>query len=72
MASDQNMYELTFIVNAVLSEGQIKDLMKRVTDYITEAGGEVVEVDEWGSRRLAFPIQKKRNGYYVNVYFRSS
>lgn len=72
MTASQNTYEMTYIVNSVISEGQIKDLVKRVTSYVTEAGGEIFEVDEWGSRRLAYPIQKKRNGYYVNMYFRLS
>ena len=72
MATKQNSYELTYIVNSVLSDEQVKDLVSRVTAYISEAGGEIIEVDEWGQRRLAYPIQKKRNGYYVNMYFRSS
>ena len=66
------MYELTYIVNSVLSDDQIKDLVDRVTQYISEADCEVVEVDVWGSRRLSYPIQKKRNGFYVNMYFRSA
>ena len=72
MAKQQNTYELTYIVNSVISDEQVKDLVSRVTAYISEAGGEIIEVDEWGARRLAYPIQKKRNGYYVNMYFRSS
>lgn len=72
MATKQHTYELTYIVNSVISDEQVKDLVTRVTAYISEAGGEIIEVDEWGARRLSFPIQKKRNGYYVNMYFRSS
>ena len=72
MATLQNTYELTYIVNSVISDEQVKDLVARVTAYVSEAGGEIIEVDEWGQRRLAYPIQKKRNGYYVNMYFRSS
>jgi len=71
MASNQNTYELTYIVNSVISDNQIQDLIKRVSTYVTENGGEVIDVDQWGSRRLAFPIMKKRNGFYVNVYFRA-
>ncbi len=67
----QNTYELTFIVNAVLNDDHIKDIVNRVNKFITEHGGEVIESDEWGTRRLAYPINKKRNGYYVNVYFRA-
>lgn len=65
------MYELTYIVNAVLNDDHIKDIINRVNKFITEHGGEVIETDEWGTRRLAYPINKKRNGYYVNVYFRA-
>ena len=72
MATKQNTYELSYIVNSVISDEQVKDLVSRVTAYISEAGGDIIEVDEWGARRLAYPIQKKRNGYYVNMYFRSS
>lgn len=62
-------YELTYIVNAVISDDQIKGLVRRVHKFIEENGGDILEVDEWGSRRLAFPINKKRNGHYVNLYF---
>jgi len=72
MSAAKNTYELTYIVNAVISDDQIKDLVNRVSSYISESGGEIIEIDEWGSRRLAFPIQKKRNGHYVNMYFRAS
>ena len=72
MATTQNTYELTYIVNSVISDEQVKDLISRITADISEAGGEIIEVDEWGQRRLAYPIQKKRNGYYVNMYFRST
>ena len=64
-----NMYELTYIITPVLSEDNIKDMVTRVNKYIEDNGGSVKEVDEWGSRRLAYPIKKKRNGYYVNLYF---
>lgn len=63
------MYELTYVINAVLSEEQIKNTVQRVTKYIEDGGGETKDVDEWGNRRLAYPINKKRNGYYVNMYF---
>ncbi len=71
MASNHNTYELTYVINAVISDNQVQDLIKRVSSYVTENGGEVVEVDQWGSRRLAYPIMKKRNGFYVNMYFRA-
>ena len=64
----KNTYELTYIVNAVLSDEQVKAVVKRVNKFIEDNGGELLRVDEWGSQRLAYPINKKRNGYYVNLY----
>lgn len=67
----KHTYELTYIINAVLSEDQIKAVNKRVKKFIEENGGEILEVNEWGSQRLAYPINKKRNGYYVNLYMKA-
>ena len=64
------MYELMYIINPVLSEEQTKDIVQRVTAYLTDNGADVVQVNETGSQRLAYPIEKKRNGYYVIVNFR--
>ena len=72
MASNKNTYELTYIVNSVISDEQVKDMVSRVTAYVTENAGEIIEVDEWGARRLAFTIQKKRNGYYGNMFFKAA
>ena len=71
MASNKHTYELTYIVNSVISDEQVKDMVSRGTAYVKANAGEIIEVDEWGARRLAFPIQKKRNGYYVNMYFKA-
>lgn len=71
MAQSEYMYELTYIVNGVLSDEQIKNTVQRVSKYIDENGGEILDIDEWGTRRLAYTINKKRNGYYVNLYFKA-
>lgn len=64
------MYELMYIINPVLNEEQTKDIVQRVTAYLSDNGAQVAEVNETGSQRLAYPIEKKRNGYYVVVNFR--
>ena len=69
MAATKNRYEFTYIITPVLTEEQIKDTIKRVNKTIESNGGSIIEVDEWGSQRLAYQINKKRNGYYVNMYF---
>jgi len=69
MANSTNTYELTYILNSVISEEQIADLVSRVDKYITENGGRILDKEVWGTQRLAYPIEKKRNGYYVDMTF---
>ncbi len=70
--ADAPMYELMYIINPVLNEEQTKDIVKRVTAYLSEISADVAQVKEIGSQRLAYPIEKKRNGYYVVANFRLS
>ncbi len=69
MTMNRKMYELTYILTSVLSNEQIAEVVARVNEMIEGAGGTIIEVDEWGTRKLAYPVDKKRNGYYVNLYF---
>ncbi|MFO7848053.1 MAG: 30S ribosomal protein S6 [Balneolaceae bacterium] len=62
-------YEMTYILNPVLDDDRFTELVDFVNNLIKENGGEVVDVDEWGSKQLAYPIEKKNSGYYVNLYF---
>ncbi|NNL48494.1 MAG: 30S ribosomal protein S6, partial [Acidimicrobiia bacterium] len=68
--AEKNDYELTYIINAALGDDQIKDIIARVNKFLEESEAEAIELDEWGNQRLSYPINKKRNGYYVNMYFR--
>ena len=65
-----NSYETLFIIDASLSEDAIKGLVDKFTALIAEHG-KVSEVNEWGKRRLAYPINDKEEGYYVLVNFES-
>ena len=58
-------YESTIIVNGALEEEPIAQVVTRTTDFITRNGGDIKQADHWGRRRLAYPINKKNNGYYV-------
>ncbi len=69
MTMNLKMYELTYILTSVLTSEQTAEVVTRINELIEGAGGTIVEVDEWGIRKLAYPIEKKRNGYYVNLYF---
>jgi small subunit ribosomal protein S6 len=58
-------YELVFIVRPDLEENAVNDVVARVQGWITEAGGQVVKVDLWGKRKLAYPVRKQKEGQYV-------
>lgn len=65
-------YETTFIVNAALEDQDIDAVVSKVSTYIENHGGEIVETSKWGRRRLAYPIAKKFNGFYVHIVFQSN
>ncbi len=58
-------YETTVIINGALEEETINQVVTRTTEFITRNGGEIRSSDHWGRRRLAYPINKKNNGYYI-------
>ncbi len=64
-------YEVMFIINPALEEEKKDAVIERVKGII-EADGEIGKVDVWGMRKLAYPIEKKAEGYYVVVEFKAS
>lgn len=58
-------YELMFIVHPELDESAFNDVVEKVKGWITDSGGQVDNVDLWGKRRLAYPIQKQVEGQYM-------
>lgn len=58
-------YELIFIVHPDLDDTALKDVIEKVSGWITEAGGSVTKVDLWGKRRMAYSIRKQKEGQYV-------
>ncbi|HHY88016.1 MAG TPA: 30S ribosomal protein S6 [Chloroflexi bacterium] len=60
-------YELVFIVHPDLDQEALTGVIDRVKGWITDAGGSVEKVDVWGKRRLAYMINKQREGQYVYV-----
>jgi small subunit ribosomal protein S6 len=59
-----NQYETVFILTPVLSEQQMKEAVKKYEDFLTKNGAEIVHRENWGLRKLAYPIQKKSTGFY--------
>ncbi len=63
-----NNYEVMFIIEAALEEEKKVAATEMVKEIIS-AGGEVGKVNIWGNRKLAYPINKKNEGYYVVIEF---
>ena len=59
-----NHYETVFILNPVLSETQVKETVKKFEDFLLAKGAEFVSKEDWGVKKLAYPIQHKKSGFY--------
>ncbi len=64
-----NKYEVLYIIKTDLDEEAVKTTVEKFNGIITANGGTVDSVDEWGKRRLAYPIDYKNEGYYVLTRF---
>ena len=64
-----NNYETVFILNPVLSEDQAKDTVEKFTKVLTKAKAEIINVEQWGLKKMAYPIQNKSTGFYNLVEF---
>jgi small subunit ribosomal protein S6 len=72
MSQSKRPYEATFIVNASLEDLQVDSIINHVQEVITRNGGEILALNKWGRKRLAYTVKKKNNGYYVNIEFTAS
>jgi len=66
-----NQYESVFIATPVLSDTQLKEVVAKFSDLITENGGEIINQEDWGLKKLAYPIQKKSTGFYHLLEFKA-
>ena len=59
-----NHYETVFILNPVLSDTQIEETVKKFEDFLKKQGAKMVAKENWGLKKLAYPIQNKKSGFY--------
>ena len=64
-----NQYETVFILTPVLSDVQMKEAVDKFKAVITDNGGTITNEENWGMRKLAYPIQKKSTGFYALLQF---
>ena len=67
-----NKYELVLVVNAKIEDDARVATVEKVKEYITSFGGTITNVDEWGKKRLAYEIQKMKDGFYYFIQFESA
>ncbi len=63
-------YELVMVLDPTLEEEQVEAIVGQVRAFVEGRDGEVLKVDRWGRRRLAYPIKRHRDGIYVLTQFR--
>lgn len=66
-----NSYETVFILTPVLSDVQMKETVDKFRKLILDSGGEIINDENWGLRKLAYPIQKKSTGFYNLLEFKA-
>jgi small subunit ribosomal protein S6 len=60
-------YELAFILNPEVNEEETRGTLERVEQIVAANGGQIIKINQWGRRRLAYPIQRFRDGHYVFI-----
>jgi small subunit ribosomal protein S6 len=66
-----NIYENIIIMNAAISDEEAEAAVTKIKDLVTSQGGEVLKVDVWGRRKLAYEIKKQKKGLYVLLIFKA-
>jgi len=64
-----NKYELALVVNAKIEDEAREAIVEKAKSYVARYNGNVTEVEEWGKKRLAYEIQKMKEGFYYFIQF---
>jgi small subunit ribosomal protein S6 len=65
-------YETVFILNPVLSEDQAKDTVEKFVKLLKKSKADILNTENWGLRKMAYPIQKKSTGFYALIEFEAA
>lgn len=66
------VYEATYILNPELEEEKLTQVQERFSELITKEGGEIVNTENWGKRKLAYEINHKKEGVYILIRFNAN
>ena len=66
-----NQYETVFILTPVLSDVQMKEAVEKIKGILAAEGAEIINEENWGLKKLAYPIEKKSTGFYQLIEFKA-
>ena len=66
-----NQYEAVFILTPVLSDVQMKEAVEKFKGILVAEGAEIINEENWGMKKLAYPIEKKSTGFYQLLEFKA-
>ena len=66
-----NQYETVFILTPVLSDVQMKEAVEKFKGILAAEGAEIINEENWGLKKLAYPIEKKSTGFYQLIEFKA-
>ncbi|MBQ0158839.1 MAG: 30S ribosomal protein S6 [Bacteroidales bacterium] len=66
-----NQYETVFVLTPVLSDDQMKETVEKFKGILTAQGAEIINEENWGLKKMAYPIQKKSTGFYNLLEFKA-
>ena len=67
-----NQYETVFILTPVLSDEQMKEAVEKFKGVLSKCGAEIINEENWGLKKLAYPIEKKSTGFYELIEFKAA
>ena len=67
-----NKYECMYILKPNLEDEKRNELIKRFSDIIEKNGGKIIDVDEWGVKKMAYAINYIKDGYYILTHFEAN
>ncbi|MBR5576069.1 MAG: 30S ribosomal protein S6 [Bacteroidaceae bacterium] len=67
-----NQYETVFILTPVLSDEQMKEAVEKFKGVLAKCGAEIINEENWGLKKLAYPIEKKSTGFYELIEFKAT
>jgi len=63
------LYETTVVIDSTLKADEVRHQQEKISNFISNHGGKIVKVEDWGKRRLAYEINKKQYGFYAHIRF---